>query len=111
MSQKSSAPPARVPAEKLVRDIRRATRKHHSAEDKIRIVLEGLRGEESIAALCRREAIAESLYYAWSKDFLGEARARHGFKRCAERYPPDLQDAAVQTVLRQAEALSAQWAV
>jgi transposase len=60
MSQKSSAPPTRVPAEKLVRDIRRATRKHHSAEDKIRIVLEGLRGEESIAALCRREAIAES---------------------------------------------------
>ncbi len=70
MSQKSSTPPARVPAEKLVRDIRRATRKHHSAEDKIRIVLEGLRGEESIAALCRREAIAESLYYAWSKEFL-----------------------------------------
>ena len=61
MSQKSSAPPARVPAEKLVRDIRRATRKHHSAEDKIRIVQEGLCGEESIAALCRREAIAESL--------------------------------------------------
>ena len=60
MSQKSSVPPTRVPAEKLVRDIRRATRKHHSAEDKIRIVLEGLRGEESIAALCRREAIAES---------------------------------------------------
>ena len=59
ISQKSAGPPARVPAEKLVRDIRRATRKHHSAEDKIRIVLEGLRGEESIAALCRREAIAE----------------------------------------------------
>ena len=52
MSQKSSVPPTRVPADKLVRDIRRATRKHHSAEDKIRIVLEGLRGEESIAALC-----------------------------------------------------------
>ena len=68
MSQKSSAPPARVPAEKLVRDIRRATRKHHSAEDKIRIVLEGLRGEESIAALCRREAIAESLYCPSSND-------------------------------------------
>ena len=64
MGWKTSAPPARVPAEKLVRDIRRATRKHHSAEDKIRIVLEGLRGEESIAALLRREAIAESLYYA-----------------------------------------------
>ena len=47
MSQKSPVPPTRVPAEKLVHDIRRATRKHHSAEDKIRIVLEGLRGEES----------------------------------------------------------------
>jgi transposase len=62
MSQKFSAPPTRVPADKLVRDIRRATRKHHSAEDKIRIVLEGLRGEESIASLCRCEAIAENLY-------------------------------------------------
>ena len=70
MSQKSSAPPARVPAEKLVRDIHHATRKHRSAEDKIRIVLEGLRGEVSIAALCRHEAIAESLYFAWSKKFL-----------------------------------------
>lgn len=48
MNQKSSTAPTRVPAEKLVRDIRRATRKHHSAEDKVRIVLEGLRGEESI---------------------------------------------------------------
>ena len=76
MSQKSSVPPTRVPAEKLVRDIRRATRKHHSAEDKIRIVLEGLRGEESIAALCRREAIAESLYYAWSKEFLEAGKRR-----------------------------------
>jgi transposase len=85
VTQKSSTPPTRVPAKKLVHDFRLATRKHQSAEDKIRIVLEGLRGEESIAALCRREAIAESLHYAWSKEFLGEARARHGFKRCAER--------------------------
>ncbi len=61
---------------KLVCDIRRATRKHHSAEDKIRIVLEGLRGEESIAALCRREAIAESLYYAWPKEFLEAGKRR-----------------------------------
>ena len=67
MSQKSSIPAAKAPAERVVRDIRRATRKHHSAEDKIRIVLEGLRGEDSIAALCRREGIAESLYYSWSK--------------------------------------------
>jgi transposase-like protein len=87
MSQNFATPPARVRIEKLACDIRRPTRKHHSAEDKIRIVLEGLHGEETIAALCRREAIAESLYYSWSKEFLGEALARHGFKRHAERYP------------------------
>ena len=51
------------PAEKVVRDIRRRTRRQYSSEEKSRIVLEGLRGEESIAALCRREGIAESLYY------------------------------------------------
>jgi transposase len=82
MSQKPSAPAARPDAgsattvEQRVRDIRRATRKHHSAEDKIRIVLEGLRGEDSIAALCRREGIAESLYYAWSKEFLEAGKRR-----------------------------------
>ena len=62
--------------EKLVRDIRRATRKHRSAEEKIRIVLEGLRGESSIAELCRREGIAESLYYSWSKEFLEAGKKR-----------------------------------
>ena len=59
--------------EKLVKNIRRRTSRKYSAEEKIRIVLAGLRGEESIAALCRREGIAESLYYKWSKEFL-EAR-------------------------------------
>ena len=54
-------------SERVVKDIRRATRKHHSAEEKIRIVLDGLRGEYSIAELCRREGIAESLYYAGRK--------------------------------------------
>ena len=87
MSQEFSTPPARVSAKNQVRDISRATREQHSAEDNIRIVLEGLRGEESIAALCRREAIAESLYCSWSKKFPGEALSRHGFKRHAERYP------------------------
>ena len=81
MSQKSSAPsPSQAapksPAERVVREIRRATRKHHSAEDKIRIVLEGLRGEDSIAALCRREGIAESLCYSWSKEFLEAGKRR-----------------------------------
>src|SRR5271157_2132579 len=59
-----------TPSERLVRDIRRVTRKQYSAEEKIRIVLDGLRGEQSIAELCRRENIAESLYYSWSKEFL-----------------------------------------
>jgi len=63
MSQKSSPTSTRVPAEKPVCDIRRATRKYHSAEDKIRIVLERLRGEESVAALCRREVIAEGVEF------------------------------------------------
>ena len=57
------------PAERAVRDIRRKTRKQYSAEEKIRIVVSGLRGEDSIAELCRREGIAESLYYSWSKEF------------------------------------------
>ena len=64
------------PAEKAVRDIRRRTRKQYSAEEKIRIVLSGLRGEDSIAALCRREGIAESLYYSWSKEFLEAGKKR-----------------------------------
>jgi len=63
-------------AEKAVRDIRRKTRKQYSAEEKIRIVVSGLRGEESIAALCRREGIAESLYYSWSKEFLEAGKKR-----------------------------------
>ncbi len=74
MKQKSG--PAKPPADAVVRDIRRATRRHFSAEDKIRIVLEGLRGEESIAELCRREGIASSMYYGWSKDFLEAGKKR-----------------------------------
>src|ERR1700741_5007327 len=63
-------------SERLVRDIRRATRKQYSAEEKIRIVLDGLRGEHSIAELCRREGIAEGLYYSWSKEFLEAGKRR-----------------------------------
>ena len=64
------------PAERTVRDIRRKTRKQYTAEEKIRIVVSGLRGEESIAALCRREGIAEGLYYSWSKEFLEAGKKR-----------------------------------
>ena len=74
MRQKTG--PQTSAAEKTIKDIRRATRKHHSSEEKIRIVLEGLRGEDSIAAICRREGIAESLYYSWSKEFLEAGKKR-----------------------------------
>ncbi len=62
--------------DKVVKDIRRATRKQYTAEEKIRIVLDGLKGEDSIAELCRREGIAQSLYYSWSKDFLEAGKKR-----------------------------------
>ena len=74
MSQKSGTP--KLSSERIVKDIRRATRKQYSAEEKIRIVLDGLRGEHSIAELCRREGIAESLYYTWSKEFLEAGKRR-----------------------------------
>ena len=63
-------------SERLVKNIRRATRKQYSAEEKIRVVLDGLRAEHSIAELCRREGIAESLYYSWSKEFLEAGKRR-----------------------------------
>ncbi len=68
--------PVKEPAETVVKEIRRATRKHYSAEEKIRIVLEGLRGEDSIAELCRREGIPPNVYYRWSKDFLEAGKRR-----------------------------------
>jgi len=78
MPTKSST--AMKPAEQVVKDIRRAARRHFSAEDKIRIVLEGLRGEDSIAELCRKEGIAQSLYYTWSREFMEAGRRRlHAF--------------------------------
>src|SRR6266513_4438265 len=74
MRQRSG--PVRAPAEQVVKDIRRATRRQFSAEEKIRVVLEGLRGEDSIAELCRREGIAQNLYFRWSKDFLEAGKKR-----------------------------------
>ncbi len=68
--------PRGTASQKAIKDIRRATRKHYSAEEKIRIVLDGLRGEETIAELCRREGIAQSIYYKWSKEFLEAGKRR-----------------------------------
>jgi len=83
MSEKSGTP--KMSSERIVKDIRRAARKQYSAEEKIRIVLDGLRGEHSIAELCRREGIAESLYYTWPKEFLeaGKRRWAGGTARAA----------------------------
>ena len=74
MGQKSG--PVKRPAEQIVREIRRATRRQFSAEEKIRIVLSGLRGEDSIVELCRREGIVQNLYYRWSKEFLEAGKKR-----------------------------------
>jgi transposase len=74
MRQKHEVKPGS--AEKTVRDIRRATRRRHSSEEKIRIVLEGLRGEDSIAELCRREGLNQNVYYRWSKEFLEAGKKR-----------------------------------
>ncbi len=88
------------PSERVVKDIRRATRKRHSAEEKIRIVLDGLRGEDSIAELCRREGIAQGLYYSWSKEFL-EA----GKKRLAGDTAREASSGEVKDLRREARAL------
>jgi len=66
----------KVSAEQTVRDIRRQTRRKYNTEEKIRIVVEGLRGEASVAELCRREGINPNLYYKWSKEFLEAGKAR-----------------------------------
>jgi transposase len=98
MKQKPS--PTKEPAEQVVKEIRRATRKHYSAEEKIRIVLEGLRGEDSIAELCRREGIPPNVYYRWSKDFL-EA----GKKRLAGDTAREATSDEVRSLRREAAAL------
>ncbi len=66
----------RTGPESVIRDIRRKTRKKYSTEEKIRIILEGMRGEESIAAICRREGVNPNVYYRWSKDFLEAGKQR-----------------------------------
>ena len=92
--------PAKEPAEQVVSGIRRATRRQFSAEEKIRIVLQGLRGEDSIAELCRREGISQNLYYRWSKEFL-EA----GKKRLAGDTAREATSDEVRTLRREAGAL------
>jgi len=98
MRQKSGPP--KETSDQVVKNIRRATRKRYSAEEKIRIVLDGLRGEDSIAELCRREGIAQGLYYSWSKEFL-EA----GKKRLAGNTAREASTSEVKVLRREAHDL------
>ena len=85
-------------ADKLVKNIRRGTSRKYSAEEKIRIVLAGLRGEESIAALCRREGIAESLYYKWSKEFLEAGKRRLSGDTERQATSPEVKDLRLEAL-------------
>jgi transposase len=84
-------------AEKAVRDIKRATRRHFSAEDKIRIVIAGLRGEDSVADLCRKEGIHQNLYYRWSKEFLEAGKKRLAGDTVREATTDEVKDLRAQT--------------
>ena len=90
MNEKSET--SKDAADKLVKGIKRKTRKQYSAEEKIRIVLAGLRGEESIAALCRREGISESLYYTWSKEFLEAGKQRLAGDTARQATSPEVKE-------------------
>ena len=90
MRQKSVA--RKSPAEQVIRDIRRKTRKRYGSEEKIRIVLDGLRGEDSIAELCRREGINQNLYYRWSKEFLEAGKKRLAGDTAREASSQEVKD-------------------
>jgi transposase len=79
-------------SEKVIRNIRRKTRRQYSAEEKIRIVLDGLRGEDSIAELCRREGLAQSIYYKWSKEFLEAGKKRLSGDSAREASTDEVKD-------------------
>ena len=89
--------PVKAPAEQVIKEIRRATRRQFSAEEKIRIVLSGLRGEDSIAELCRREGIVQNLYYRWSKEFLEAGKKRLAGDTARSATPQEVTDLRRET--------------
>lgn len=89
--------PNKRSSEQTVRDIRRATRRQYSAEEKIRIVLDGLRGEDSVAALCRREGINTNVYYRWSKEFLELGKKRLAGDTAREATPVEVKNLRSET--------------
>lgn len=96
MKQKSGT--SKDAADKFVSGIKRKTREQYSAEEKIRIVVAGLRGEECVAALCRREGIAESLYYSWSKEFLEAGENRLGGDAVRRATTPEVKELRSQAL-------------
>ena len=84
-------------AERTIKDIRRQTRKRYSAEEKIRIVLAGLRGEDTIAELCRQEGIAQGMYYSWSKEFLEAGKKRLAGDTARQANSPEVKDLRRET--------------
>src|SRR5262249_47825749 len=93
-------------AERTVRDIRRATRRQYAAEEKVRIVIAGLRGEDSVAELCRKEGINQNLYYRWSKDFLEAGKKRLAGDTAREATSDEVK--AIQAQARQLKELLAE---
>ena len=89
--------PKKKTAEAVVKDIKRNTRRKFSAEEKIRIVLEGLRGEEAITEICRKEGIAPSLYYRWSKDFMEAGKKRLNGDTEREANTSEVQELRVES--------------
>ena len=92
MKTKLNSKSTKSKATKVVKDIRRANRKLYSAEEKIRIVIEGLRGESSIAELCRQEGIAQSMYYSWSKEFLEAGKRRLSGDTARQATSPEVKE-------------------
>ncbi len=82
---------SKQPVLSVIKDIQRQTRKQYSAEEKIRIVLEGLRGESSVAEICRREGINPNIYYRWSKEFLEAGKKRLMGDTVREATAPEIQ--------------------
>ncbi len=105
MRQKQGTKDHRDEADRLVRNVKRATRRKFSAEDKIRIVLAGMRGEESIAELCRRENIHQNLYYNWSKEFLEAGKKRLSGDTVREASSSEVRDLRRENI-RLKEALA-----
>ena len=90
-AQATSSTSERTPALSIIKDIQRQTRRQYTAEEKIRIVLEGFQGEQSVAEICRREGLTTNVYYRWSKEFLEAGKKRLAGDTTREASAPEVQ--------------------